>query len=65
MGAQVIEGMAHLADESEAEMRLLTHLVSSAVCFHGTLGQEQIDEILELAVTPWATSDLTGQPIQN
>ena len=64
MGAQVIEGMPHLADESEAEMRLLTHLVSSAVCFHGTLAQEQIDEILELTV-PFSLPGLTGQPIQN
>ncbi len=45
-------------------MRLLTHLVSSAVCFRDALGQEQIDEILELTV-PFDLPGLTGQPIQN
>ncbi len=53
-----------MADESEAEMRLLTHLVSSAVCFHGALAQEQIDEILQLT-TMTGGPDLTAQPIQN
>ncbi len=61
-GVDVVEGTGHM-DEATAEMRLLAHLVSSAVCVHGTLAQEQIDEILDLAVTPCHPQDLIGQPI--